>query len=279
MRKLTFVLICAALFLFACDKNNAADESATAETTQNADGETTEASEDGAAATDEGAEDGQADGQEEGATADVDEDAPYTQLEDKPTPPELLKPPAEPLEAPDTYRVKFETTAGDFTVKVDKNLAPTGANRLYTLVKLGYFDNVAFFRVINGFMAQFGLHGDPAVNKAWREQPIKDDEVKGSNKRGMVTFATAGKDTRTTQLFINFGDNNRLDGMGFAPFGEVEGDGMKVVDELYDGYGEGAPSGRGPSQGLIQAQGNSYLQENFPKLDYIKTATIVEDEK
>lgn len=284
MRRLFFILLALSLFALACDKNQATDESATAETTTD-DGETADEaagetagddgqSDDGAAATDDAKADEAADGQNPDA-----EDAPYKQLEGEPKDATALAPPAEPEQAPDTYRVKFDTTAGEFTIKVDRSLAPNGADRLYNLVKAGYYDHAAFFRVIDGFMAQFGIHGVPAVNKIWREQRITDDPVKSSNKRGMVTFATAGKDTRTTQLFINYGDNVRLDGMGFAPIGEVEGEGMKVVDALYSGYGEGAPNGRGPSQGMMQAQGNTYLQEKFPKLDYIESATIVEDDK
>jgi peptidyl-prolyl cis-trans isomerase A (cyclophilin A) len=132
---------------------------------------------------------------------------------------------------------------------------------------------VRFFRVIDGFMAQFGIHGNPAVATAWRGANIKDDPVKQSNKRGFVVFATAGPNTRTTQLFINFGDNATLDKSGFAPFGEVS-KGMDVVDKIYNGYGEGAPRGKGPDQGRVQSEGNAYLTKDFPKMDYVKTATI-----
>jgi len=132
---------------------------------------------------------------------------------------------------------------------------------------------VRFFRVIPNFMAQFGIHGNPSVMSAWRTAQIKDDPVKGSNTRGMVVFATAGPNTRTTQLFINFKDNSSLDKQGFAPFGEVT-KGMDVVDKIFDGYGEGAPRGKGPEQGRIQNEGNAYLTKDFPKMDYIKTATI-----
>jgi peptidyl-prolyl cis-trans isomerase A (cyclophilin A) len=143
-------------------------------------------------------------------------------------------------------------------------------------VKSGFFDGVKFFRVIDGFMVQFGIHGNPTVQKAWRTANLKDDPVRQSNRRGYVTFATAGPNTRTTQVFINFGDNGMLDKQGFAPFGEVV-EGMNVVDRLYDGYGEGAPSGRGPDQTRIQAEGNAYLEKDFPRLDSIKSATIVAD--
>jgi len=178
--------------------------------------------------------------------------------------------------APDSYRARFETTAGDFVVEVRRELSPNGADRFYNLVRNGYYDGVRFFRVIDGFMAQFGMHGDPQVTAAWRAAPIQDDPVVASNRRGMVTFAMTGQpNSRTTQVFVNYRDNANLDAMGFAPFGEVV-EGMDVVDQLYSGYGEGAPNGSGPSQAQIQAQGNRYLEAEFPQLDYIERATIVE---
>jgi peptidyl-prolyl cis-trans isomerase A (cyclophilin A) len=178
--------------------------------------------------------------------------------------------------APDSYRARFETTAGDFVIEVRRDLSPNGADRFYNLVRNGYYDGVRFFRVIDGFMAQFGMHGDPQVTAAWRAAPIPDDPVGASNARGMVTFAMTGQpNSRTTQVFINYRDNSNLDTMGFAPFGEVV-EGMDVVDQLYAGYGEGAPNGSGPSQAQIQAQGNEYLESEFPQLDYIERATIVE---
>ena len=152
--------------------------------------------------------------------------------------------------------------------------APRGADRFYNLVSAGYYDDVAFFRVIENFMVQFGIHGDPAVNQVWREARIQDDPVSQSNKRGMVTYAMAGPDTRTTQLFINFRDNSGLDGQGFSPFGRVV-EGMSVVDALYSGYGEGAPRGTGPEQGRAQMEGNAYLKASFPRMDFVKTARIV----
>jgi peptidyl-prolyl cis-trans isomerase A (cyclophilin A) len=176
--------------------------------------------------------------------------------------------------APDSFKVKFETTKGNFTVEVTRSLAPQGADRFYNLVRSGYFKDVAFFRVIPGFMCQFGIHGDPKVSAAWRKAQIPDDPVKASNTRGAVTFATAGPNTRTTQLFISFGDNSRLDSTGFAPFGKVTG-GMDVVDKINGEYGEGAPRGRGPDQDRIQMEGNAYLKKDFPNLDYIKSATVV----
>jgi peptidyl-prolyl cis-trans isomerase A (cyclophilin A) len=186
----------------------------------------------------------------------------------------LLDPAAGKATAPDTYRVRFETTKGPFVVEVHRAWAPKGADRFYNLVRAGYYDDAAFFRVISSFMVQFGINGDPRVNAAWREARISDDPVKQSNVRGKVTFATSGPDSRTTQVFINFKDNSRLDGMGFAPFGEVV-QGMSVVDSLHAGYGEGAPRGMGPDQGRAQAEGNVYLRSSFPRLDFVKTARLV----
>jgi peptidyl-prolyl cis-trans isomerase A (cyclophilin A) len=175
--------------------------------------------------------------------------------------------------APAVYKAKFDTSAGTFVIEVHRDWAPNGADRFYNLVKNGFFDNARFFRVISGFMVQFGINADPKISGVWREARIKDDPVRQSNKRGLITFATAGPDTRTTQMFINFADNNMLDRQGFAPFGQVVS-GMNVVDALYSGYGEGVPRGQGPEQGRIQQEGNAYLVREFGKLDYIKKATI-----
>ena len=176
--------------------------------------------------------------------------------------------------APESFKAQFSTTKGKFTVEVTRSLAPNGADRFYNLVRSGYFKDIVFFRVIPGFMCQFGIHGDPKVSEVWRKAAITDDPVKGSNKRGAITFATAGPNTRTTQLFINFGDNSRLDSMGFSSFGKVT-EGMDVVDKINGEYGEGAPSGRGPNQSRIQAEGNAYLKKDFPNLDSIKSVAIV----
>jgi peptidyl-prolyl cis-trans isomerase A (cyclophilin A) len=175
---------------------------------------------------------------------------------------------------PATYRVRFETSAGVFVVEVHRDWAPLGADRFYELVKSGYFTDVRFFRVISGFMAQFGVNGDPAVAAKWRDKRIADDPVKKSNTRGMVTYATAGPGTRTTQIFINFGNNSMLDGQGFAPFGQVV-EGMDVVDKLFSGYGDGPPRGRGVDQGRLQGEGNAYLEKEFPKLDYVRKAMLL----
>jgi peptidyl-prolyl cis-trans isomerase A (cyclophilin A) len=177
-------------------------------------------------------------------------------------------------QAPPIYKVEFDTSKGPFVVEVHRDWAPNGADRFYNLVKNGFYDSTRFFRVIEGFMAQFGVNGDPKVSAVWRESRIKDDPVKVSNKRTFVTFATAGPNTRTTQVFVSYGDNSNLDSQGFSPFGQVVS-GMKVVDSLYSGYGEGAPGGRGPSQARVQSEGNAYLASSFPNLDYIKKATIV----
>ena len=189
---------------------------------------------------------------------------------------EKLMNPAEMNEtAPEKFQAQFDTSKGEFIIEVTRAWAPIGADRFYNLVKNGYYDNCRFFRVIKGFMVQFGIHGDTKVSAAWRGANIKDDPVKESNTRGYVSYAMAGPNTRTTQLFINFGNNSPLDGQGFSPFGKVT-QGMDVVDSIYSDYGEGAPSGKGPEQGKVHMQGNPYLEKSFPKLDYIKSATIVE---
>ena len=182
----------------------------------------------------------------------------------------------EPASAPPAaeFRIKFTTTKGDFTVRVVREWAPLGADRFRELVTSGFYDGARFFRVLPGFVAQFGINGDPAVSKKWDGSEIKDDPVKQSNARGRITYATSGPNTRTTQLFINYGNNVKLDKMGFSPFGEVA-EGMPVVESLFSGYGEGAPQGKGPDQDRIEKEGNAYLKRDFPKLDFIKTARIL----
>jgi peptidyl-prolyl cis-trans isomerase A (cyclophilin A) len=175
--------------------------------------------------------------------------------------------------APENYKVKLDTSKGPVVIDVRRDWAPNGADRFYNLVKNGFYDDTRFFRVISGFMVQFGINGDPAISAPWRTATIKDDPVKQSNKRGTITFATSGPNSRTSQVFINFADNAGLDGQGFAPFGQINS-GMNVVDALFSGYGEGAPRGRGPDQGRIQREGNAYLVKDFPNLDYVKKATI-----
>src|SRR6478735_11029649 len=185
----------------------------------------------------------------------------------------LANPAALNEQAPATYKVKFDTSKGPFMVEVTRAWAPKGADRFYNLVKNGFYDNVRFFRVISGFMVQFGIHGDPKISAPWREAQLKDDPVKQSNKRGYITYAMAGPNTRTSQVFINFGDNASLDSQGFSPFGRVVS-GMEVVDKLNAEYGEGAPRGRGPDQSRMQMEGNAYLTKDFGRLDYVTKATI-----
>jgi peptidyl-prolyl cis-trans isomerase A (cyclophilin A) len=212
----------------------------------------------------------------EPAPAEPAEKAPPKATPGKPAPkpkpagpnPALLNPSLAKEKAPAQFRVKFETTKGAFVAQVTRASAPLGADRFYNLVKMGYYNDVAFFRVKDGFVAQFGIHGDPKVNDKWKSANINDDPTRESNVRGAITFATRGPNTRTTQLFINFGDNSQLDSQGFAPFAKVV-EGMTVVDQLYKGYGDG------PRQDLAQSQGNSYLRAQFLKLDFIKRASVV----
>jgi peptidyl-prolyl cis-trans isomerase A (cyclophilin A) len=179
----------------------------------------------------------------------------------------LLSPASLVARAPDTFKAKFDTSGGVFTITVHRDWASRGADRFYNLVRNGFFDGCRFFRVVPNFMVQFGINGDPPVAAVWRNARIPDDPVKESNKRGYVTFATGGPNTRTTQVFVNFKNNGRLDGQGFAPFGKVT-EGMGVVDKINAQYKEQ------PNQQRIQAEGNAYLNGEFPKLDFVKTATI-----
>jgi peptidyl-prolyl cis-trans isomerase A (cyclophilin A) len=184
--------------------------------------------------------------------------------------------PAKPV--PDSYRVSFDTSKGTFVIEVTKSWAPEGAERFYRLVEQKFYDDQRFFRIVRNFVVQFGINGDPAVAARWRNLTIADDPVKESNRRGTITFATSGPNSRTTQVFINLRDNTSLDSMGFAPFGTVV-EGMDVVDSLFSSYGDGPPAGEGPDQQRIQTEGNSYLESRFPRLDYIKTARILEPPK
>lgn len=193
--------------------------------------------------------------------------------EKKPEPVKKSKvsmPPKVMAKAPERFRVQFDTSKGKFVVDVHRKWAPNGADHFYNLVKSGYYDNNRFFRVLPTFVVQWGLNGNPASTYAWRK-PIKDDPVVASNMKGFITFAKTGApNSRTTQLFLNMADNQRLDGMGFAPFGKVV-TGMDVASKFYAGYGAEAQS----KQGTIRVEGNKFLQQNFPKLDYIKTAKII----
>jgi peptidyl-prolyl cis-trans isomerase A (cyclophilin A) len=183
----------------------------------------------------------------------------------------LLQPALLKDKAPASYQVKFTTTRGEFVVTVTRAWAPVGADRFYNLVKHHYYDNASFFRVVPEFVVQFGISAYPPISAAWKDANIKDDPVTQSNKKGSLTFATAGPNTRTTQIFINLKENVRLDSMGFAPFGVVEGKGMDVVEMMYGQYGDNA----GPDQDQITKQGKPYLDKGWPKLDSIKTATLV----
>jgi peptidyl-prolyl cis-trans isomerase A (cyclophilin A) len=187
--------------------------------------------------------------------------------------PALLSPENATEPAPAEFKARFSTTKGDFVITVHRDWSPQGADRFYNLVKIGYYDNVAFFRAIKGFMVQFGIHGSPEVATKWRPATIKDDPQVQSNKKGYVTFAKGGPNSRTTQVFINYADNPRLDPMGFPPFGEVT-EGWDVVEKLNTEYGEGAPAGKGPMQGRLQMEGNAYLAKEFPNMDYVKSAKI-----
>ena len=210
--------------------------------------------------------------------ADTSEDPSGSIDDSTPSAPEsmLLTPDALNATAPDVFRARFETSKGNFVIEVHREWSPNGADRFYNLVANGFYDDIRFFRVISGFMAQFGIHGDPQVAAAWRDARILDDPVIQSNTRGMVSYAKSNAPhSRTTQLFINFGDNSPLDEMDFSPFGQVV-EGMDVVDQIHSGYGEGAPGGTGPSQGQIQARGNEYLDADFPLLDRVTRATIEE---
>ena len=179
----------------------------------------------------------------------------------------LMHPASLTAQAPASFKVKLTTTKGDIIIQVTRSWAPKGADRFYNLVKNGFFTDAAFFRYVSGFIVQFGIPADPKVAAAWRSANITDDPVTQPNSPGTLVFATAGPNTRTTQLFINLADNTRsLSPQGFAPFGKVT-QGMDVVAKLYSGYGET------PDQGQIQAQGKAYLDKSFPKMDSIKSAT------
>ena len=182
-------------------------------------------------------------------------------------------PPAAPAvdAAPANFKVRLETSKGPIVIELHRDWAPNGVDRFHQLVQEGYYDDVRFFRVVPGFVVQFGMHGDPATNSKWVAQPLIDDPVKQSNRRGTVTFAKTGMpNSRTTQLFINLQDNSMLDPQGFAPIGEVV-EGMSVIERFYSGYAD-QPTGR---QGEIAAEGNAYLNRTFPKLDFVKTAKVV----
>lgn len=184
---------------------------------------------------------------------------------------------AERVVAPDSFVVRFTTTRGPFDVQFVREWAPRGADRVYYLVRSGFYDGTRFFRVLPGFVAQFGAPGDPAVARVWERRYLADDPVAQINRRGTVSFATSGPNTRTTQLFVNLAGNARLDRLGFAPVGRVVEGMATVVDSLYAGYGEGAPRGSGPDQDRIAAEGNAYLARDFPRLDWVREARVVRE--
>jgi len=187
--------------------------------------------------------------------------------------PALLDPSLATEQAPETYTVKIKTTKGVMLLDVTRAWAPQAADRFWNLVRIGYYEDASIFRVIVRFVAQFGVHGDPAVAAAWQNANLPDDPPTQTNAKGTVTFAMAGPNTRTTQVFVNLWDNTRLDGMGFAPFGKLRD--MKTAEKLHVGYGEGAPAGRGPDQARLIAEGNAYIDADFPELDSIKWMRIV----
>ena len=188
--------------------------------------------------------------------------------------PSLNDPSSLTAKAPALYKVKFTTTKGSIVVQVNREWSPLGADRFYNLVKNGFYTDASFFRVVPGFVVQFGFNAKPAISQVWQNATIKDDPVVQSNKRGSLSFATAGPNTRTTQVFINLADNTALDSRGFSPFGEVI-EGMATVDQLYSGYGDGPPRGSGPEQQRIDAEGKAYLDKSFPRLDSIKSAVVM----
>ena len=185
----------------------------------------------------------------------------------------LLQPERYTETAPETYRVRLETNAGDVVIEVHRDWAPIGADRFYNLAKGGFYDDARIYRVLAGFMAQFGLNGDPYVNQAWKSQYLVDDPVVESNTRGRVAFAKGGLHTRTTEIFISYKDNSSLDTNGFAPIGEVV-EGMDVVEAFYADYGDGPPRGDGPYQAMAQARGSEYFDAEFPELTRIIRAVI-----
>ena len=189
------------------------------------------------------------------------------------TPNPLLQPSRFTSTAPETFQVRFETSAGDFVVAVRRDWAPLGVDRFYNLVRGGFFDDTRVYRVVDGFVAQFGLSGDPYVNQAWKTEFLVDDPVTQTNRRGRVTFAKGGRHSRTTEIFVNLRDNPQLDENGFAPLGEVV-EGMEVVDAFHAAYGDGPPRGEGPYQAMVEARGNLYLDADFPDLTHIERASV-----
>jgi peptidyl-prolyl cis-trans isomerase A (cyclophilin A) len=192
----------------------------------------------------------------------------------EPPPNPLLQPRSFTERAPALYQVRLETTKGEVVLQVTREWAPQGADRFYNLVKAGFYDGMAFHRVLDDFVAEWGIHGDPWVNAAWRQALMADEPVRQSNTRGRLVFSKNTPNSRTVQLFINLKDNLSLDGQGFSPIGEVL-EGMEVVESLYSGYGDGPPRGEGVYQAMAIARGDEYLNEEFPLLDRIERAVLV----
>jgi peptidyl-prolyl cis-trans isomerase A (cyclophilin A) len=244
---------------------------------EKADGnEATEQAQDGEDQADTSEEADEADDDEADEAADDEAEGSGEEASVEELDPVLLDPSLATEEVPESFKARFKTTKGPFVVEFHRDWSPNGADRAYNLIKAGYYDGIAFFRVVEGFMAQFGIHGHPAVNEAWKEATIEDDSVEESNTRGKVTFAQRKEpNTRSTHMFINYKNNAALDEQGFAPVGEVV-EGMEVVDKLYAGYGDGPPFGKGPDQQKLTEEGDDYLEESFPNLDYIESVEIVD---
>jgi peptidyl-prolyl cis-trans isomerase A (cyclophilin A) len=186
--------------------------------------------------------------------------------------PKKAEAPKQEAPAPDVFKINLDTSKGPVVIEVHKDWAPIGVQHLYELIRSGYYDGNRFFRVTHPYV-QFGVNGDPKISGLWSTANLRDDPVKESNVKGMVSYAKAGPNTRTTQLFFNMKDNKDLDERGFAPFGKVIS-GMDAVESFYSAYGDMPPRGQGPDPSKIEVQGNSYLESRFPRLDFIKKATI-----
>jgi peptidyl-prolyl cis-trans isomerase A (cyclophilin A) len=184
------------------------------------------------------------------------------------------KPPAPKVVVPGVFRVKFETTQGDFVVEATREWAPHGVDRFHELVRMRYFDQSRFYRVLPGFIAQFGVHRDFKIQNLWNTLHIVDDPPKEKNLRGTLAFAQSGASTRSTQMFINLADNAVLDEQRFVPFAKIV-DGMEVVDKFYSGYGDVRPEGKNIDPGRVEEEANEYLVPRFPKMDFVKRASLL----
>lgn len=191
-----------------------------------------------------------------------------------PEPAKKAEAPKKAERAPEVYKVNLDTSKGPVVIEVHREWAPRGADHFYNLVTTGFYDNARFFRVVRNFVVQFGIAANPETHRLWENINLPDDPVEQPNTRGMVTYAMRGPNTRSTQIFINLRDNRQaLDRQGFAPFGKVV-EGMDAVESFYNSYGDMPPQGQGPDPSQIQLRGNEYLESRFPRLDYIKKATV-----